>query len=135
MNNEAFRHPAPEQAKPEKLSLQLDESRRPLLEAKLQQYLERLAHSTRDAGYRAPESPGWYGHYDSAAKALVAEAILTGDPVDQDSILDQMNNRYLQDGNLGDHRDLVKAAIQNALEVIDAYNNGNQDEVIGSQPV
>lgn len=125
---------SPEQDKPK--ALLLNENQRSFLEAKLAQYVLRLAKTETSIRYAAPERRrDWEERYDSAAKVLAAQAVLSGEPLDQASLRHKMVETYVPKDFAEMHRDLVEAVVANALDVVKAYNDGNSDKVFHSEPV
>lgn len=133
----------PEQPREEGLTL--NEAQRPFLEKKLVQYQSRLEHSKRRTAYLAPEViDGWEVHYDNAAKVLVAQAMLSGQPVDRESILRHLLEKDIFQSRGDDeasreanerHKTMAETALDNAIDVIKAYNEGRMDQVFNSESV
>lgn len=133
----------PEQ--PREKGLTLNEAQRPFLEKKLEQYQSRLERSKRRTAYLAPEViDDWEGHYDSAAKVLVAQAMLSDQPVDRESILRHLLEKETYQSRGEDeasrkanecHNTMAETALDNAIDVIKSYNEGRMDQVSNSEPV
>ncbi len=118
--------------------LTLNPTARDLLEQKRQQYANRVLVDGVDPRFKAPEMTLYWSKYlDSLAKLLLTEQLLKGGSdwhqheASMKTALDGIGCQVI----FTFRADLVKTALNNAWDVIDAYNQKRFDLLRDAKPI
>ncbi|GEM_PF-4217939 len=148
MDQEHGSHPVEGEAPKKKYTeVVLKEGQRDLLLVKQGHYRGRIEVRKQERGFVAPErSNDHYAYYDALAKEKAVSLLLENGRVTlsevQSFVEEDMRNFWndsyrenLDSANhvIADHLPLVTRASENAMGVIDAYNEGQMDKLLDAQ--
>ena len=94
--------------------------------------------SIRDIRYRAPELTGFYiPYYDALAKMTATKHLLETGRVSREGIRSLVTGSVLErfEEPFDSHQGIIDDAIRNAWEVVSAYNEGREGELVDAKPV
>ncbi|MFH1712554.1 MAG: hypothetical protein ABH846_04970 [Patescibacteria group bacterium] len=131
--------PTPERRRKASPETKIDEERRPFLEKKLAQYEERLKAALIDMYDTDPEKlEEWEDYYDIVIKKIILEYFLEEGEINRDDLIENVVTtvNFLWRGNIpASHDSIIEKALENAIGVIEAYNEGTMGKVVGSEKV
>lgn len=148
MSQEHGLHPVEGEAPKKKYTeVVLKEKQRDLLLIKQRHYRGRIEEKKRDRGFVVPERTNdHYAYYDTLAKEKAVSLLLENGRVTlsevQSFVEEDMRNFWNDsyrtnpesaDIVIADHLPLVTRASENAMGVMDAYNEGQMDKLLDAQ--